>query len=440
MSPNRTSVLKYRGFKNVIYGQLISQFGDTLHFLVFLWWAGRIGGAAAAGLVGACSIGASVVLSLYTGTVADRVDRKRILFVSDLACGAVSLGMVAMAAFVAKPEIWMLCAFAVLLKFGYAFQMPARGAAVPRLVPEDRLLEANSLNMSLQTMMPVIGNALGAFVLGAIFSLSETLAYEFTFSVNAATFFISAMFMSKLPAIPPERNAAAKHPFAEAKDGLKFVFGHPIIRTATLVFTGFSFFCGPTIVAFVQSAQTTFASGFTIFGMTLKGAPLLALMEMGFFAGFVSGSACVYRRPITRAGVAFAIALPISGVLVAALGFVSNVPAFWVLNFLCGVAMPFGVIPLETLLQQETPDMYLGRMNATVGTLSAASAPLAMALAGGAIVAIGLDWMYAVMGLGLAAASLAGALSPSFRRSKVVIAATESVAEPQPEEPAPAMA
>jgi hypothetical protein len=84
--------------------------------------------------------------------------------------------------------------------------------------------------------------------------------------------------------------------------------------------------------------------------------------------------------------------------------------------------------------------MYRGRMNATVGTLSAASAPLAMALAGGAIVAIGLDWMYAVMGLGLAVASVAGALSPAFRRSKVVVATTESVAESQPEEPAPAMA
>lgn len=438
MSTRTSSVLQYRGFKNLFIGQLISQFGDVLYFLVFLWWAGQIAGPAGAGLVGACSVGTAVVLSLYAGTVADRVDRRKIMFVSDIVCGTMLFGLLALVIVQPMPPLWMLCAFAIMLKCGYVFQMPARGAAIPRLVPEERLLEANSLNMTFQMMMPLVGMALGAFVLGAIFKLSSTLAYEVTFGLNAATFFVSAVFMARLPAIPPERTTEAKSPFLEAKAGLKFVFGHPIIRTATLVFTGFQFFVGPFMTAYVASAQTTFVGGVSVFGFVLKGAPVLAFLEVGFFGGFVLGSAVFYRRPLTRAGIVFPLFMCLSSLAIVPLGFTSSVWVFWALNFACGVFMPFAVIPVETLLQQETPDEFRGRMNAAVGTLTAASAPIAMALGGFFITLIGLDWTYAAMGIGLFLSCLAGLLSPAFRNSRVKAVGSDSIT---PEEnPVPAIA
>jgi MFS family permease len=422
MSLRNSSVLQYRGFKNLFVGQLISQFGDVLYFLVFLWWAGKIGGPAGTGIVGACSVGTAVVLSLYAGTVADKFDRRKIMFVSDIFCGSALLGLVVLVALNPNPPLWALCIFAIVLKCGYVFQMPARGASIPRLVPEDKLLEANSLNMTFQTMMPIVGYALGAFVLGAIFRLNEQLAYEITFSVNALTFFLSAWFMAKLPAIPPERTAEAKHPWAEAKAGLKFVFGHPIIRTATLVFTAFQFCVGPFMTAYVASAQTTFKGGVSIFGYVLKDASLLALLEIGFFAGFVIGSAVFYRRPLTKAGKVFPLFMSIASLAIVPLGFAQDVWVFWTLNFACGLFMPFAIIPVETLLQQETPDEFRGRMNAAVGTLSAASMPIAMALAGYVIRMIGLDWTYAAMGIGLLLSCLSGLLSPAFRASRVTTA------------------
>jgi len=419
MSSRTSSVLQYRGFKNLFFGQLISQFGDVLYFLVFLWWAGKIGGPSGAGLVGACSVGTAVVLSLYAGTVADRFDRRTILFVSDIVCGTMQLALLAVVLLNPMPPLWMLCIFAILLKCGFVFQMPARGAAIPRLVPEERLLEANALNMTFQTMMPLVGNALGALVLGVIFKLSATLAYEVTFALNAATFFVSAIFMSRLPAIAPERAGAVKNAFTEARAGLKFVFGHPVIRTATLVFAGFSFSVGPFMTAYIASAQTTFLSGVSLFGLRLTGAPLLALFEVGFFAGFVLGSAAFYRRPLTRAGIAFPVFMALASLAIVPLGFTTSVLAFCLWNFVCGLLMPFGIIPLETLLQQQTPDEFRGRMNAAVGTLTAASAPVAMYLGGYVIEVIGLDWTYAAMGVGLMLSCLGALLSPAFRASKV---------------------
>jgi hypothetical protein len=102
--------------------------------------------------------------------------------------------------------------------------------------------------------------------------------------------------------------------------------------------------------------------------------------------------------------------------------------------------MPFAVIPVETLLQQETPDQFRGRMNAAVGTLTAASAPIAMVLGGYFIRLIGLDWTYAAMGIGLLVSCLAGLLSPAFRNSTVTAVATTSSHEVPADEPAHAVA
>jgi DHA3 family macrolide efflux protein-like MFS transporter len=416
---HRPPVLSYKGFRDLWTGQLVSQFGDILHFLVFLWWAGEVGGPVAVGTVMSCSVGAYLLLSLYAGTIADRFDRRRILLVSDLACTFITLAMVALAILEPKPPVWVLCLFAMALKSAFVFQRPARSAAIPRLVPPDRLLEANSLNMAAQTGMPLAGNALGAVVLGALFKLSASLAYVFSFSLNAVTFAISALFMARLPKIEPERDAPPKKAWLEAWEGIRFIFHHPVLRVAVLLFFGFELFVAPFMPAYVFAAQTTFRSGFTAFGFTFSGPALLSLLETGFFLGFVIGSLIVYRRPIKRVGAAFSTCISASALAIVPMGFVSSVPAFWLLNFACGLIMPFGVIPLETFMQAETPDAFRGRVSAATGTLAGSATPIGMASSGFLLAWFGLKGTFALIGLGLFAAALCGFLSPAFRRSRL---------------------
>ncbi|MGI8923801.1 MAG: MFS transporter [Fimbriimonadales bacterium] len=421
MSSNysKQSIFSYAGFRDIFIGQLISQFGDVLYFLVFLWWAYEIGGAAAVGIVSACSVGAYLVLSLYAGTVADRYDRRTILLVSDIACAIIIVGLIVVVLIDPTPRLWVLCAFTVALKAAFVFQRPARTAAIPRLVPTARLLEANSLNTTFQTAMPLAGNALGAVVLGAIFKLSASLAYIVTFAVNGITFILSAIFMAKLPPIVPEREGPPKHAWHEAKEGIKFIWSHSVLRPCAILFFGFEFFVAPFMPAYVIAAKTTFASGFNLFGLNIAGPALLALLETGFFLGFVLGSFVLYKRPVHRVGYAFAVFMALGSLTIIPMGWITSIPLFWFLNFLCGLCFPFGIIPLETFMQTVTPDEFRGRMSSAIGTLSASAAPVGMLLSGFLIVWIGLTGTFAFIGIGLVITALAGLIPASFRRARL---------------------
>lgn len=432
---DKSSVLSYTGFRNLWAGQLISQFGDVLHFLVFLWWANEIGGPVGVGIVMSFSIGTHVVLSMYAGTIADRFDRRKILLYSDVVCAVVVAALIGVAAYTSTPPLWLLCAFAVVLKCAYVFQRPARGAAIPRLIPQERLLEANSLNAATQTAMPLAGNALGALVLGIIFKMSASLAYVFTFALNSLTFALSALFMAKLPPIEPERDKPPSSAIKEAKEGLQFILAHPVMRTMVLLFFGFEFFIAPFMPAYVVAAKTTLAEGIRLFGIDFKGVAMLSLLETGFFLGFVVGSWILYRTQMRSVGKQFSLTVFLAALTIVPMGYVTSIPLFWVLNFLCGLLMPFGVIPLETYLQKESPDAFRGRVQAAVGTLAATAAPIGIFLSGFLLEGIGLGPTFAYMGLGLGFASLAGLLSPAFRDS--VISSDVPVAPVPEDEPAP---
>jgi MFS family permease len=409
---------------------------------VFYWWAGEIGGPVAIGTVMMCSVGTYVALSMWAGTVADRVDRRQIMLLSDVGCAAVAGVMVLLALANPKPPIWVLCILAITLKTAYVFQIPARGASIPRLVPEDRLIEANSLNSASQTAMPLVGNTVGAMVLGAVFQLSAALAYVATFAINSLTFAVSAIFMARLPAIEPERDTPPKHPIQDARDGLAVIWRHPVLRASMLLFFAFEFFIAPFMPAYVVVAQTTMKEGFYMLGIQVKGPALLALLETGFFLGFVLGSLLVMRRPSQVVGRNYILFVFLGGLSMAPMGLVQSVPAFWMLNFLCGVLLPFGVIPMQTYMQTAAPDEYRGRVNAGIGSISAAAVPLGALISGPLIAFVGLAGAFAFIGLGLAGAGLAGALSKDFRQSRLPETknALNAQEEMQDAEPSPVIA
>src|SRR5207244_7697407 len=87
------------------------------------------------------------------------------------------------------------------------FFMPAKSAAIPNLVPADRLLEANGLSAATQNLMPLIGLALSASVLGAVFTLFPSYFFATAILLNALSFAFSASCIYRLPPLIPESRA-----------------------------------------------------------------------------------------------------------------------------------------------------------------------------------------------------------------------------------------
>src|SRR5690606_1350363 len=118
---------------------------------------------------------------------------------------AAALGLLAVVlAFDATPPIWVIGLAGFILSCINSCFMPARTAAIPSLVPEDKLVEANSLAMATQQTMAMIGLAFSATILGAIYVQMPNWFFFTAVVLNACSFLGSFFFIAKLPTLSPD--------------------------------------------------------------------------------------------------------------------------------------------------------------------------------------------------------------------------------------------
>ncbi len=400
------SLFSFAGFRNLWIGQLISQFGDVLHGLVFLWMILDVTkDPRQMGIVGAFEALPAIVFAVHAGVWADRHDRKAILIWTDWFAAVLVIGFAFLVLWIKVPSLPVVCLFAFALKSMTAFAAPARGAAIPNLVPSERLLQANALNATLQNVMPLIGNALSAMVLQVIFSLSRTLTYFVTFVFNGLTFIVSALFMLRLPSLVPERHDERQSAWNEMKEGIRFVRGEPVLTVAITLSLMLNFFVAPFMPSMVMITKQRFA-----------GTPsMLAFLEMGFFVGMALGAVILSKIRIRRVGVAFSVSLTFAALMFIPMGYTYDPKVFWTANFLCGICIPPAAIPMNTLTQLRTPDALRGRVNSVTSMSSMLIMPIGYALSGILLARLGITGTFWFMTVGLGLAPLFGLLHREFR-------------------------
>jgi len=235
-------------FLRLWLAQVISATGDWLGLLAISLLAIRVGSGsegAALSLVLAARIAPGFFFGPIAGVLVDRWDRKRVMITCDV-CRA--LVMVALP-FV--DTIWGLFIASLVLEAFTMLWSPAKEASVPHVVPEEQLTSANSLS---------IIAAYGTFPLGAglmvlfgrlssaLFSSSwaDNLRLDeeaLAFYANGLTFFVAAVLIATLPL--PVRSSAEKrkarasrkefaHPLQEVKEGWRFAFQNPVVRTVNM--------------------------------------------------------------------------------------------------------------------------------------------------------------------------------------------------------------
>ena len=170
-------VLHHRDFALLFSGQAISVVGDAL-FPVALAFAvlERSGSPTSLGLVLASQAVPLALFALVGGVVGDRLSRQKLMLASDLARAAIQA--VAAALLIAgAAEIWHLAVLAALYGAAEAFFRPAAGGLIPRLVPGEQLMQANSLIAMSQSGGLVLGPVL-AGVLIALFGPGSAIAID----------------------------------------------------------------------------------------------------------------------------------------------------------------------------------------------------------------------------------------------------------------------
>ena len=178
-SPTLRDVLRNSHFTKLLMGQFISQLGDGLINLSLIIMINRLlgqtGAEAAIGILLICMTAPRVIIGLLAGVYVDRLDRKRLMIVSDLARGTIVLACL----LVRRPaDVWIYYVSAALMAAIGSVFGPAKDASLPHLVKKDQLLVANSLSQTSFIIALTTGSALAGVLMGAFESPAPAIVFD----------------------------------------------------------------------------------------------------------------------------------------------------------------------------------------------------------------------------------------------------------------------
>lgn len=407
---NYSDVIRIRSFRNLWLGQAISQLGDAFYFVIFMFMVGKItGNPAMVGFVGAVDTLPYLLFSVYAGTLADRIDRRKIMLWGDLLCGMSLFLFAAVIWFDATPQVWTIFAISFFLSTVRVFFFPAKNAAIPALVPTKKLLTANALSMATQNVMPMISLSLSASVLALLYDRSPTLFFLSSVLLNAFSFLGSALFVFLLPPVKPGREEEPKHPLQEMRDGLRYILNRRVLVVLMVLSFFMNLLISPFFVVYIAVNNAWFG-----------GKPgTLAWLEFAFFFGMVACSFFLGKARIQRPGVSLSLGLAAVGFCIVGMAYTPWFWPFFLLNFLCGIAVPFADIPMGTYIQASTPDAFRGRVNSVLTMVRVGVMPIGYSLGGLLVDRIGVTSVFWIMGFGMAASALGGLLDSKFRSARM---------------------
>ncbi len=345
--------LTHRNFRLIWIGLLLSFTGSMMQNAALLWHVSLLvppeRKGLALGLVGLVRVVPVVIFSLISGVVADAWDRRRLMLFTQVAATAVAAAL-GILTFRGLTVVWPIYVLAALGAAVGAFDLPARNALVPSLVPRAHLPNAISLNTIMFQTASVVGPALGGVLIAAT-------GVGWVYVANAVSFsfvIVALLMMRDLPkkqlADSGKEDEVSLH---AALEGLRFVFRSPLIRSTMLLDFFATFFSSATALLpiFAQDILRVGAKGYG----WLYAAPAVGAMIMS--AVMIPMSDRIERRGPT-------LLWAVSGYGLATVIFgISR--SFW-LTFLClaltGATDTVSMIIRNIVRQLETPDRLRGRM------------------------------------------------------------------------------
>lgn len=382
-------------------GQLVSSFGDTLHYVALVVLVFQLSGQgiAVAGLV-AVEIVPVLLLGPVAGVVIDRFSRKGILIASDLVRAALALSLV-------WPQgVWHAYVVALGLSAAGVFFNPTVSAVVPVLTTPEQRLAANSVSWSTGRLVQI----LAASVAGGVIATVGTAP---AFALNAATFVASAAAITALR-IPPHAGqlaAGAKRGlgsfFADARAGLGYARRDVFVSRLLAVQSLASFAVGATGALLVVLSERHLRqppSGFAWLIAAIGAGALVGPLIPNTFARDYRNARWLFVPYLIRGA---------GDILIAV---VTPLPAALAILFVYGLNTSTGMVVFSTTIQGAIPEAMRGRVFTLLDVDWSAMRLLSLALGAVAVDRVGIEPVFWAGGALLAAAGALGlALLGSFR-------------------------
>jgi len=286
-----------------------------------------------------------LLFSLGAGSVADFVDRRRLLLVTQVGLMACSAALVLLALTPAPPLLALFVVAFVAAGLS-SIDQPARSSSVPRLVPAERLPAAIALGQLNFQIASVIGPAIAGVVIA-------TVGLAGAYALDVLSF--AASFVGLLAISPIAPLASAARPgLAAVREGLRFALRRRVILSTFVIDLDAMIFGMPTSL-FPVLALDVFHAGPTGLGL-LGAAPAVGALLGALLSGWVSS--------VRRVGQAVIVAVAIWGVAITLFG-LSTFSFLLALVFLAvaGAADVLSAVFRSTIVQLTTPDELRGRVS-----------------------------------------------------------------------------
>lgn len=378
-----------RNYLSLYLASFISSTGSTVTMVTLSWLVyQQTHNALDIAYLAAASAVPTLSFGLFSGVIADRFSRKRLMILADLVRAATIASLISFLYFVGFNLPFILLSVVVVAAFNSIF-MPASNSLIPQIVRQEQFESANGFLAASNSAAQSLGSAVG----GVIIAISGALLGLF---YNSITYVISASFLSMLIV---KRSAgsdllekAGKSVIADLREGFSYLRKHIPVLELTIGFIPGNFFFVMVTTYIVAYSYNYFQGNAGIYGY------LLASLT----AGVAIGSIVVSRmKPRKFAGKIMVASVAVQGIAVVGLYLTHLI----YLNILSTLVMGLGIGFINTVyfsaVQSIVPNELLGRVLGIDIVGSFAAIPLGQ-IAGGILTeSFGVLMNFLIAGIGL---------------------------------------
>jgi MFS family permease len=340
--------LKHKQFSYLFFGQAVSVVGSQMQVWALFWHIDLITRQPLAlGMVGAARVVPIVLFSIFGGAYADLFDRRKLMFVTQTSQAFLAFSLFYLTVS-GNIQLWHIYLITALQAVAFAFDIPARQALIPNLVPRHTLPNALSMSSIASQLGSIIGPALSGIVIAG-------LGLSYTYLINGVSFgsvIIALILMGNVQQDRSLIQERQKVDMAMIREGLSFTFSNPLILSSMVLDFVATFFASANTLMPIFARE--------VLGVGAKGYGLLSAAQSvgAVTAAFIMSQIEEIKhqgRILLLAVVGFGIATFIFGV--SRLFWLS-----WLGLALAGASDTVSMVIRQTIRQLQTPDKLRGRM------------------------------------------------------------------------------
>lgn len=385
-------------------GQFLSGITSMVVQYAIIWYLTKeTGSATVLSLATLLGMIPMVILSPFVGPFVDRLDKKKLLIITDIIVAIFAL-ILSLAGTISDAfPLWLVFVSLFMRSVAQTFQMPTIQSILPQMVPDTEITRVNGQLGMVQSANMIIAPALGAFLFAFV-----PMNWLILLDVLGAIFGVGLILFVRIPKTVALGEQV--HVLHDTKLGFKLLIQNKGLWYITLIGAAFTLIFMPAVSMYPLMTMD-------YFGGTVGQA---GLIEVVYSVGMLAGGVIIgvfgkwknRMIPVLISYVIIGVAFAASGMLPG-----NQKGFFWfvVLNAIGGLSTPFFNTLLMAMIQQSYEPQYLGRVLGVLNSLMSITGPLGLVFAGPLADKFGVEKLFVIAGLGTLVCGLFNLLIPSAR-------------------------